>query len=537
MIIKLLNSKSSTITGAAAVVGFFSLISRLVGLLRDRFIAGQFGAGDVLDIYFSAFKIPDAIFNLLIIGSLSASFIPLFTKYYSTKQSDAWILANNILNFILLPLIALCFIGILFANPLAELVAPGFDSQKQDGVALFMRIMFVSNFLMGISSVFGGILQSAKMFLLYSFAPIFYNAGIIIGALFFTEIFGPVGLAFGVVLGALLHLIVQIAGSYHLGYSYIPVLNAKSKEVRAILALTGPRVLGLAITHLNFFIMTIIASTLSSGNVTILQFAFNINALPIGVFAIAYAIAAFPTLSEHASNNDKNAFTASFSSSVRNMLFFLIPCTVLFLLLRIQIVRVVVGAGAFDWPETVATAEALAFFALSFFAQGLVYLLVRAFLSLNDTISPLVIGIASLVVNIFASLHLSKTLGVAGLAAGFTISSLVQFTLLWVVLRNKIGTLGEYGILRSAYIMTTAGIFQAIVTQLMKPASTAIFELDTFFAVFAQGLISGAAGLLAYFGISKLLKSRELSDFISVIKKRFFKKYKIAESAEEATGI
>ncbi|MFH1142236.1 MAG: murein biosynthesis integral membrane protein MurJ [Candidatus Uhrbacteria bacterium] len=539
MIFKLLNGKSKTIASAAAIVAVMSFVSRLVGLLRDRILAGQFGAGDMLDIYYSAFRVPDLIFTLLVTGALSASFIPLFTKrlHSLSRQRTAWHLTNNVLNMIGVGFLIMALIGIIFADPISTLVAPGFNPYKQEMVASFMRVMFISNFILGLSTVFGSALQSLKRFFLFSTAPIFYNIGIIFGVIFFVDWFGPIGLAWGVVFGAFLHLFVQIIGVFQSGYRYRWIWNIKDEDTREVGRLMIPRALGLGIWQVNFIIMTVIASTLTVGSVAVFQFAFNLEYFAIGIFGISFAIAAFPTLSEYAERRQVDKFIETFSNTARQMLFFIIPASLLFLILRAQIVRVVLGAGVFSWEDTILTADILAFFSLSFFAQALIFLLVRGYFAFHDTVTPLYTGIVSAVVNIFAALYLSSEFGVVGLGIAYSIWAVTNMVLLWIPLRAKVGHLDEGRILRSLFIMTTAGIATGTVMQLMKYMVVQFITLDTFWGVLTQGLIAGGSGLLVYLGISWLLRSPELKSLVAGLRVRLLRKAKPEETISEASGV
>jgi len=201
MIKKFLNNKSKTIASAAIILGAASLVSRLLGLVRDRILAGQFGAGDELDVYYAAFRIPDLVYSILVLGAITAGFIPVFIDYLQKDKKDAWHLANSILNIIGTSLIIVCFILIIFAPWLIKLIAPGFSPEKMALTVKLARVMFLSSFFLGISTILGGILRSFKRFLIYSFGPIIYNLGIIFGALFLVEDYGLLGLAYGVVLG------------------------------------------------------------------------------------------------------------------------------------------------------------------------------------------------------------------------------------------------------------------------------------------------------------------------------------------------
>lgn len=530
MLGRIFNGKSSTIASAAVIVASFSVFSRLIGFVRDRILAGAFGAGYDLDVYFAAFRIPDLMFQLIVVGALSASFIPLFTRYYGHKDKEAWLLTNNILNIVLISFGVFVFLGSVFAPQLAPLIAPGFDALKQQEVAEVARVMFLAQLFLAASMVFGSVLQGAKRFVLYSLAPIFYNVGIILGAIFLAPEMGVIGVAWGVVLGAFMHFIMQWIGVVSLGYSYKLIFSWNNKDVIYTIKNMIPRVMGLAVNQVNFIAMTVIASGLAVGSVTILQFAYNLNFFPVGVIAVSYAIAAFPTFCELKNKNDIAGFTKAFSSAARQMLFFLIPATFLFILLRAQIVRVVLGAGAFDWEATILTANTLGFFIMSLFAQGLTFMLIRAYFAYNDTITPFIAGIISAIINIVVALLLVADFGVVGLGISYSVSAVVQMLLLWIPLRSRIGSLDEWHIFKSATILFVAGLTGAIVTQIMKTVVVSYITLDTFLAIFGQGLIAGLFGIAVYGSIAYLFKSEEMHEFLHGMKRRLFKRVKTEET-------
>lgn len=288
---------SSTISGAALLVAGLGLASRFFGLIRDRILASKFGAGDELDIYYAAFKIPDLVFNLLILGALSAAFIPVFTSLLSRdKAKKAWQLANEVLSLAVVALAVMAAVLFLLAPQLVSLITFGFSESKQEMVAVLTRIMLLSPFLLGLSGLLGGILNSFNKFLFYSLAPVFYNVGIIIGALFFTEHLGIAGLAWGVVLGALLHLSVQIPEALRCGLKFKFNFNLRDPNLRKVVTLMIPRTMSLAVVQINFLIVTVLASTLHAGSLAIFNLANNIQSVPLGMFGISFAIAAFPTL-------------------------------------------------------------------------------------------------------------------------------------------------------------------------------------------------------------------------------------------------
>jgi len=551
MIKRLFSGQINNIALAALLVAFSSLASRFLGIFRDRILAGEFGAGDTLDIYYAAFRVPDLIFNLLVLGALSAGFIPIltglikdtnfsnFVSYQKSKNKEVWDLANNILNILVLSLFFLSIMGMIFAPGLVSMIAPGFSPEKQILTVKLTRLMFLSPIFLGISSVFGGILQSFKRFFVYSLSPIVYNLGIIFGALYFVpmnNIFGGIdGLAWGVVLGAFLHMLVQLPLVYKLGFKHRFKINFKDKNVRKIFKMMIPRTLSLGISQINLLVITIIASTLESGSLSIFNFANNLQSFPISVFGISFAVAAFPTLSALAF--DRKKLVKNFSDIFRQILFFIIPSTVLLLTLRAQIIRVIFGVGEFNWEDTILTMNTLAYFSLSLFAQASIPLLVRMYYARHNSKTPFFIGLVSAIINIFASLYFTKKFGIAGLALAFSIASIFNFIFLWIFLRIEIGEMDEFKIIYSSLKFSIAALISGISIQGMKLLVLDYIDMKTFLGVLFQGLFAGVIGIIIYLAISSLLKSEELFYFWGLLKRRLpWKKVETGDQGE-ARGI
>lgn len=533
MIKSLINGESKTITSAAIIVGAASLASRFLGIVRDRILAGEFGAGDILDTYYAAFRVPDLIFNLLVLGALSAGFIPIFTEYINSQNKEkAWQLANQILNILIISLFFICGLLFIFTPQLMQLITPGFSPEKLAATVDLTRIMFLSPFLLGISSVFGGILQSYKRFLVFSLAPILYNIGIIIGALVFVKFWGIYGLAWGVILGALLHLLIQIPTSTYLGFRYKFILGLKDQGMKRIVKIMVPRTLTLAITQINFLVITIIASTLAAGSLAVFNLANNLQIFPVGIFGISFAIAAFPTLAALALRDNKKEFIHSFSNTTRQILFFMIPASALLLVLRAQIVRVILGSGNFTWEDTILTIECLAMFTFSLFAQAMIPLLLRGFYAFKKAMTPFIIGLFTIGTNIILSLILTKPLylwgysfdlGVTGLALAFTLANILDFIVLWVFLRFLAGGLDEKHIIWSVIKVSIATLAMAVVTQFMKYGIEPYFGTQTFVGIFLQGLIAGLVGISVFIIVALALRSQEMYTLFDSMKKRLFK--------------
>lgn len=534
---KLWHGETIGLTSAAAIVGAASLASRLVGILRDRALASQFGAGNELDAYYAAFRVPDLLYNLIILGALSAGFIPVFTEYLENRERhEAWRLAEQVLSVVGACMAVACTLLALFAPVIIPLTVPGFPPEKLQMTVQLARIMFLSPFLLGLSAVMGGILQSMRRVLAFSLAPVFYNFGIIFGVLVLEPRFGVEGVAWGVVIGAFFHLAVQASVALKLGLRRLPLPSFKPQGVRRILTLMAPRTAGLAVTQLNLVILLGIASTLSVGSVAVFNLANNLQSFPVGIFGISYAIAAFPFLSTAASRRDREGFVRTLNSSARKIVFLLLPVTAVFYLLRAQIVRLALGAGSFDWDDTIRTATVFGIFASSLLAQSLVPLFARAFYAQQNTRAPFWISIVSEIVNITLAVALYRTLGIAGLAVAFSVATYVNLLLLWRGLRKSYGPLGEREFLFSAGIALLASFALVAAGYPVRQLFGTLFPLRTYWQVALQAGAAGLVGTGAFFLVAHLLKSSELTEFRSALNRRMFKTRPATVGVEEAQG-
>lgn len=535
--LKFLTAESKSVTGAALLISAASLLSRVIGLARDRVFAHYFGVGPVMDAYYAAFKFPDLVYNLLIVGALTAGFIPIFTKlfYESADKSAAWRLVNNVLNILGVILASCAVLGVIFAPILTKLIAPGFTGETRTLVVAFTRIMFLSPLCLGISMVLGGVLQSLRQFTLYAIAPLFYNLGIIIGVTVLTRTaLGLTGLAWGVVLGAMLHALVQMAGASGSGWRWQWQFSPSDPATRRVGRLMVPRTLGLAMSQLNWFIITMLASILPAGSVAVYNFAHNLQNVPTGLIGVAFALATFPVLARLHTRSDHIKFRRQLAATTRQILFLIIPCAVAILLLRAQIVRVVLGSGAFDWTATRATANTLAFFALGLWAQSLIPLLARAFYALNNTVLPFVIGGVAELLSIGAALMLMRPWGVAGLALASTVGATVNALLLAVYVRKVTGGLEEGPLMRLLGIVAVAALGMALTIQFLKYPLASLLDLDRFWGVLLQGAVAGVGGFLTYGIICRLLHLEEMLHLQQSLKRRWLKFRQVPPGIDEA---
>ena len=279
MIRRFFTNQTNSITGAAILLGAASFVSRVVGLFRDRLFAHLFGAGDVLDAYYTAFRIPDLFYNFIIVGAISASFIPAFLAIRARSASAAWRFVNRLVTMIGLATTLLGVAGMMAAPALIHL-AP--DSSRKIALTVTLtRILFLSPLILGVSSIVGGVLQSYKNFLVYATAPIVYNVGIILGAVIFVPRYGLTGLAIGVILGALLHLAIQLPSLYGHGFRFRPTLALRDETIKKVGVHFLPRAMSLAMAELNIIGITFLASRLGSGSIAAFQFANNLMYLPV----------------------------------------------------------------------------------------------------------------------------------------------------------------------------------------------------------------------------------------------------------------
>ncbi|HNQ44742.1 MAG TPA: murein biosynthesis integral membrane protein MurJ [bacterium] len=527
---------------AAVIVGFSSFISRFLGVFRDHILAGQFGAGDELDIYYAAFRVPDLIFNLLVLGALSAGFIPIFVNLLDKSEGQAgdnqaaWRFTNIVINFLLIILILLSIIGIVLAPQIIKAITPGFSAEKLSKTVELGRLMFLSPLLLGLSGIVGGVLQSFKRFFAYSLSPIFYNLGIIVGALFLVPRVGLIGLAWGVVIGALLHLLVQVPTLRHLGFRYRFILDWRDKYLRQIGRIMVPRTLGLAVSQLNLLAMAVLASKLASGSLAVFNLANNLQSFPVGIFGLSFAVAAFPTMSALVSEPEK--LKVSLAATIRQTLFLVIPSTVIILGLRAQIIRVILGSGRFDWQDTILTMRTLSYFGISIFAQSLNAILVRVFYAYKDSATPFWISLVSVMVNISLAWLLSEQLGVAGLALAFSVGSIVNFILLWIFLRAKAPVLDIRVIGSGALKMIIAAAISGLALMETKKIIAPLVNMRTFWGIFGQLCGAAAVAAIVYVAICSLLRCPETKELWMMISRRWSgKKKKIIIDAEEARGV
>lgn len=453
-----------SLAAAASIVALGFLGSRLLGLLRTVAIAHQYGTSPNLDAYFVAFRIPDLVFQLIAGATLGSAFIPTFAKVVANRsEREAWRLASSVLNLLLLATVAVAVIGLLIAPLIVPLTAPGLgDSTGQHAELTSLavdltRIMLISPVLFAVSGMFMGILNARHHFLAPALAPMFYNAAIIVAALVSHDVRV---LAFAVVIGAFLHLLVQIPALNFVGMRWQPITEWKDAAVREVGRLMAPRVVGLAAFQFNFLIATFFASIVSSGAISAVNYAWLIVMTPLGLFGMAISTAVFPRMAEQAARQEGD-LRATLSKSLRLILYLTIPASVGLMILAKPLIAFLLRSGAFGQSSTDLVVYALVFYAVALFAHSGIEILSRGFYALSDTRTPVTFAVVSMVINLVLSLILVWPFGVGGLAASLSVATIVEFTLLLRTLNRRIGGLENEKTIASVVTTCVATVLMA----------------------------------------------------------------------------
>lgn len=490
-------------------------LSSLLGLLRNRLLSSYFFGERVwqLDAYFASFVIPDTVFQLLVTGALSAAFIPVFTKYYHRQAEQGWRFASMAINLVLSFFIVVSLLIFIFARPLSQLVAPDYSVIQINLMAQLTRLMLLAQVFFAISSFFTGILQSNQRFLIPAIAPIMYNLGIIFGIVFlspYLQIFGP---AVGVVIGAFLHFFVQLPFVNKLGWRYRPVLHLKHAGLKEMRRLMLPRTLALGVGQIENFLAVFLTASLTAGSLSIFKFARQLYVLPINLFGVTFAQATFPSLAAQAAHQATQKFKQTFCSSLRQLVFFVLPAGIMILVLRIPLVRLAFGAKQFPWQATLLTGRVLAIFALSIVAQAVNQLLIRSFYALHNTKTPFAVALLSAGLNIFLSFLLVKNFhwGVLGLAAAVSLTNVFQASLLVVFLYKRLfGFDGRELIVDLLKMLAAAGLTAVFLWLPMRVIDRFILDTTRTFGLIVLSLTVFLIGSVVYLKTSSLFKLQEV---------------------------
>ena len=500
---------SRIFSSSVFLIAFFSIISRLFGLLRDRLLASTFGAGDALDSYYAAFRLPDLIFNTLIFGALGSAFIPQFVKLWHEDKEQAVKLANNLLNILFIIILILTIIFWFLTPNLTPLFTPGFSLAKQLLTIDLTKIMLLSIIFFSLSTMMSSILNSLHKYLFYSLAPLFYNLGIISGILFIGKNSGVTGAAWGVVIGSGLHFLIQLIDVFKTGWRYQLVFEFNGL-MKKIFKLMVPRAFGLLVNQINQIIITFLCSLLKSGSLSIFNFAINIQYLPINIFGISLSTVAFPFFSQYWARNDHLNFFNKLLESFRRILFLSIPISLFLIFFSKEIVNLLLGAGRFDILAVEETSQALIFFSLSIFAQSLLPIITKAFYAQEDTKTPVKISIISIILNIILAIILMKFLAISGLVISYSLSAIFNFFILYLIIRKRINAQTPFNLkyyyLKIFFIALPAILLSFITMIIMNE----LFLNNTFIILLIKLLFSLSLFIFSFYKLSVYFKIKEI---------------------------
>ncbi len=548
MVTRVLNLLYKEVRGlhqAAYVLALFTLASQILAVVRDRVLAHQFGAGYELDLYYTAFRIPDLLFVLFASVLSVYVLLPFVTRAESSRTPGEGrvILAQMFSLFLYIYILIACLVYVS-APYLVTVLFPGFTPEAYGEIVAMLRILLLQPLLLGISSLFGVITQIHHRFVLYALSPLLYNVGIIVGVLLFYPWFGLMGLALGVVIGALGHMLVQWPLVVRTNLAFGLVWRIDWRLVWSVAQVALPRALTLSCGQIQMIVFVMLASTMAVGSVAVLQLAYNLQSVPLAIIGMSYSVAAFPVLADLLAKNDQQRFVAYVTTALRHIIFWAIPITALVIVLRAQIVRVLLGSGSFNWDDTRLVAAALGLFVLTLLAQSILLLLVRAFYAGGFTRIPLIVtavgtGVGGVSAFILTQLHASlptfahsvtnllRLDGVTGVEVlmiplGFLVGLCVEVLVMLVWFGWRFGL--PLRVLAASLIRAlVAGVVGGVMAYLALVFVVEGVNQEKFIGIFIQGLTGGIFGIGGVVAAYYLLRSPELAEITKSFKSRLFK--------------
>jgi putative peptidoglycan lipid II flippase len=555
-ILRVIHREWSGLHEAALLLGGFALLSQVLGLIRDRMLAHEYGAGSSLDIYYAAFRIPDFLYASLASFVAVTVLIPFILEKIegsATGEEEGKRFFQSVFTafFGIIGLVAL--IAFILMPVLAPRVVPGFAPKEMETFISLSRILLLSPIILGVSNLFGSVTQTYRRFLVFALGPVLYNIGIIFGIVFLLPSFGLPGLAWGVILGALLHLSIQIPVIVRHGYLPRFPKRFDTSGVLRVVRTSLPRTIALSATHFTTIILVALGSSIAEGSISVFQLAFNLQSIPLAIVGMSYSVAAFPTLARQWTEGKAQEFALEVATAMRHIIFWSFPAIALFVVLRAQIVRTVLGTGAFDWTATRLTAAALALFAVSVVAQSILLLLLRAFYATGETRTPLrwsLVGAVSTVLSAYVLVTLFERSDVFRffvesllrvddiqgtkvlmLPLAFSIGSIVSASALFFVLVGKFK--GHWDGVRKAFFHAfTSSVFMGLVAYHGLQFLDDVLDINTFHGIFLQGLLAGITGIIAGIFLLRLMENREIVEIWMSLHRRFWKSKPIAAEQE-----
>lgn len=540
---------------AALLLGLSALASQLLALARDHLLAGTFGAGQSLDVYYAAFRIPDLVYATIASFVSVTVLIPfLISKIEQRENAAAKAFMDSVFTVFCLAMIVVSAALYFLIPYLTKLTAPGFSPAAQVELVAFTRILLFSPFFLGISNLLGSVTQSMRKFFVYALSPLLYNLGIIIGITILYPWLGPTGLVWGVAVGALLHLLIQLPVLAERGFFPGLTRAIDWRAVKKVVAISLPRTITLATSQLSIVVLVSLASFMKAGSIAIFNFAYNLQSVPLAIVGVSYSVAAFPQLTKLFARGEKTEYRAEIGNAIRHIAFWSFISAVLFIVLRAQIVRVVLGAGRFSWSDTRLTAAALAIFAVSVVAQSLCQLFVRAYYATGKTLTPLLINVFSAGVIIalafgFERLFDSSLLfqyflaslwrvdNLAGTAIltlplAFSCGLIVNASLHWIFFERDFAKLPK-NTWRGVWQTLSASLLGGSAAYVALNAAQSFLDNRTFWGIFTQGFLAGLVGLFIFLLILVLMKNEEVREVGRALGSKFWKAKAVAAEQPE----
>lgn len=518
------HSEHHKIGKRAGVVSFFTFLSRILGLARDAVVAYFLGASATADAFYVAFRIPNLLRRLTAEGALTIAFIPVFTEYLKKSRSEGKSVASVVFTYLSIFLVIIALLGVLFAPYLVKLIAYGFteEPEKFRLTVYLTRLMFPYIILISLTALAMGILNSLKHFAAPAASPILLNVFIIIGAAVFSRYLSEptVGLAAGVLVGGVAQLSLQIPVLVKKGMLPRLDFNYRHPALRSVLFLMLPAAFGAAVYQVNVLIITLLASFLPDGSVSYLWYADRVTEFPLGIFAIAIATATLPSLSDHAAEKDIDSFKRTFRFGLKGAFAITIPSAVGLYILATPVIRLLFQRGAFSDVATVGTVGALCFFVLGLpFLSG-VRNIVPAFFAMKDSKTPVAIATVVVICNAILALILMRPLLHRGLALAVAIADAINFSLLMIFLRRKIGVLGGGEILASVARVAFSAAVMGLAVWCFKTYAVVSLFGKGLGPLIAAVLSSMLVGMAVYMLMLRIVGAPEYEMLTSVLKRR-----------------
>jgi len=543
-VLRLLYREIRGLHQAAYILALFAFASQMLALVRDRILAYQFGAGVELDMYYAAFRIPDVLFVLFASVLSVYVLLPFVTQEEAREPGRGSMLLSQVFTLFLLVYSIVALVAFITAPFLVATLFPGFMVAQQEVVTLLLRVMLLQPFFLGLSSLCGVVTQMSHRFVVYAISPLIYNLSIIFGIVTLYPFFGLPGIVYGVVLGAVGHLAVQIPLVYKNSVSFSLVSQFDWQALRKVTRVALPRAITLSLNQILLLLLISLASIMTVGSVAVFQLAYNLQSVPLAIIGMSYSVAAFPTLASLLAQQKQSTFNAYVLTALRHIVFWSVPIIVLVIVLRAQIVRVLLGSGSFGWEDTRLTAAVLAVFILTLVGQAILLLVIRAFYAGGYTRIPLLVtalgagsgalsawflyqwyitheAFALFMTNLF---RLSEVTGseVLMLPLGFSVGVIIEVVLLLYFLRStyqlSFYSLGQQCL--QACIAATVGGLSAYSTLVFLVEGV---NQETFIGIFIQGVSAGIVGVTGVVLTYWILGSRELSEITCSFRARIFK--------------